>query len=562
MKRARVYDIRNGDTDYHNMLSPDGNFIFWSEEQLSGSISGEHIFFINRAEGIGLFAIATGVLRRAKLDPVTMKPVFSYLSKTYTCETGEVFRKYTIVQRASIPQQWKWRKAFRHHATANLWVKHDGNTRRLEMIQDLQQIFTDGPAWEQLDRYHVEVTNLEIPVNQSKVKLQLVSPAQNSSSIHSSDSQESVNRPIAFDDTYRKLLMAIRTRPFLLLGGVSGTGKSWTARKLAYLTCTDEALRNVSSPGNFLMVRVRPDWHEPDDLLGYEARQGGLLRYHCTDLLRFIVKAWQYLQVPFFVCLDEMNLAHIEYYFSDYLSILETARTHNGKIAYDPFITGSNVRQYDREDDTFWVQLRVESDYKLQQHFKENGIAMPSNLIVVGTLNMDETTKSLSIRLLDRAMVVEMTRPQLRSVLSAAPEKWEYSEDDKYARLLVAAPLDRVQAYNDNPSIGERIIRELEKLYAILDEPPFELSTRVTHDTLVYCFLHCEMVADMPEEWLYTCLDEIISMRIIVRISGEDEACRPLLNKLIAATKHYPVSNKRLIRMLSMLENGSHTYYW
>jgi hypothetical protein len=406
------------------------------------------------------------------------------------------------------------------------------------------------------------VDKIEVPVNYSNVKLKLVTPPKTKKRNQPPDND--VRAPgITFEQPYRKLLMAIRTKPFVLLSGVSGTGKSWTARKIAYLTCADELLRKADCPGNFEMVRVRPDWHEPDDLLGYHTTHGGM-RFHGTDLLRFMVKAWKYPHVPFFVCLDEMNLAPIEHYFSDFLSVLETGRTENGRMVYAPFISSYRVKQYSREDHTFWLQLGLEDDHEMQQHFLEKGIAMSFNLIVLGTVNMDETTRTLSTRLLDRAMVIEMKRKDLYYDLTAAAEKWEYPATFEAAELLIAPPLDRYMAYNEYPETGMRIIRQLEKLYLILDDTPFELSGRVRHDTLVYCFLHKKLAATdaLPDDWLERCLDEIICMKILVRISGDADTCRPVIERLIQETAHYPVSRQKLQRMLSLLENGGYTSYW
>src|SRR5690554_6300416 len=130
-------------------------------------------------------------------------------------------------------------------------------------------------------------------------------------------------------------------KPFLLLAGISGTGKSRFIRKQAEFYDTNKA--------NFCLVAVRPDWHEPSDLLGYTSHLSGTARYIATDVLRFMVAAWKSLKnaglelsgrndiselygtsqlldgvVPFWLCLDEMNLAPVEQYFADYLSLIET----------------------------------------------------------------------------------------------------------------------------------------------------------------------------------------------------------------------------------------------
>ncbi|MBP7868417.1 MAG: hypothetical protein KA419_21025, partial [Acidobacteria bacterium] len=127
-------------------------------------------------------------------------------------------------------------------------------------------------------------------------------------------------------------------KPFLLLAGISGSGKTRFVREQANAAAD---LYNVPRGENYCLVPVRPDWHEPSDLLGYISRIGSQgVRFVVTDLLRFIVKSWKHAahsasaegidcnepgaMCPFWLCLDEMNLAPVEQYFADYLSILET----------------------------------------------------------------------------------------------------------------------------------------------------------------------------------------------------------------------------------------------
>src|SRR5699024_521662 len=133
------------------------------------------------------------------------------------------------------------------------------------------------------------------------------------------------------------------SKPFLLLAGISGTGKTRFVREQAKAT--------GSLNDTYCLTSVRPDWHEPSDILGYISRLGrdDNAEYITTDVLQFIANAWcaiidaglelepkgnglavigdksELEQVlPYWLCLDEMNLAPVEQYFADYLSILET----------------------------------------------------------------------------------------------------------------------------------------------------------------------------------------------------------------------------------------------
>jgi hypothetical protein len=276
-----------------------------------------------------------------------------------------------------------------------------------------------------------------------------------------------------------------------------------------------------------------------------------------------MIKARKYPDVPFILCLDEMNLAQIEHYFSDFLSVLETARVHNGKIIYDPFINAEEVAHYSQGDPTFWQQLDLLENSDLQQQFLENGISMPSNLFVIGTINMDETTRTISTRVLDRAMTIELKGRLPRELLVEETEKWEYPLTYEIAEWLIGPPLDRFHACDMHPETGMHIIQLLEKLQTIMEETKFAFSRRVEHHILVYCFLHCELnKTDLPANWLYTCLEEVIAMKILVRIAGDTSVCHLLLNRLLAEMTYFPVCRKKLLRMQSVLENSGYTSYW
>lgn len=126
------------------------------------------------------------------------------------------------------------------------------------------------------------------------------------------------------------LLVAAKTKPFLILGGFSGTGKSMKVKELAYLTCPKGELQEGQEPGNYCLVSVKPNWHDSTELLGYYSNIGK--KYMVTDFIKFLVKAMKYPIVPFYVCMDEMNLAPVEEYFAEYLSVLESRKVVDGQV--------------------------------------------------------------------------------------------------------------------------------------------------------------------------------------------------------------------------------------
>ena len=176
---------------------------------------------------------------------------------------------------------------------------------------------------------------------------------------------------------------SLKTKGFVILSGLTGTGKTKIAQELAELL--------NGSKKNFLFLPVRPDWRDSKALLGYYNPLNE--KYHKTDLLEFILKAVKDYEdnwneaVPYFVLLDEMNLAHVEYYFADFLSVLESGRDEDG-------FTREPLRLHDVD--------KVKKEDKIPKE-----IYLPPNLYIIGTVNMDETTYAFSPKVLDRAFVVE-----------------------------------------------------------------------------------------------------------------------------------------------------------
>ena len=562
MKPARIYDVRNGNTDYHNLLSDNRDFIFWDEDVLKDTRLGDVVFFVNREQKEVLYTVATNTLRTGIRNKRSWLKEFEYKGKVYGAGEGDEFRMYKVRQAATIPAGWKWTKPLRRNGIADLSISGAASdTARLARMHDLKQLFPSGPALEVLEEGNLHVEAINLTVNEREIEMKLISPALSKKAVKGLKNGKT---GIEFSHPYRQLLMAVKTKPFVLLSGVSGTGKSWTARKLAYITCADAALRNARHPGNFEMIRVRPNWHDTDDLLGYLVTREGTSRYHCTDLLRFIVKACRYPHIPFFACLDEMNLAKIEHYFPDFLSILETARQADDVTAYDAFISSDDVSLYSKGDPGFWAKLGIEDDTRLQAYFLERGIVMPANLAVIGTINMDETTHTISQRVLDRTMVIEMHNVDMEYGLTSWTETWEYPDTYEAATALTTGIIKGPEVYSNNSKKGNRIISELTKLNDILKDSPFALSLRVRNDVLLYCAYNEALAANgpVPGNWLDICIDEAICMKILTRIAGDSAECGDIIEGLQAATRQYPACQQKLSRIQRQLRKTGLTSFW
>lgn len=333
--------------------------------------------------------------------------------------------------------------------------------------------------------------------------------------------------------------ISIKTKPFIILAGLSGTGKSRLVRTLAYKFDNIESDKSTPNhpPSNFQLIKVKPNWHDSAELLGYESRISGKDRFIVTEFIRFIVKAWLSPDTPFFLCLDEMNLAPVEQYFAEYLSVIETRRVNtNGIITTDSLISGSLFSKYANKaggvDPAFdiWAELEL-TDTAIQEKLKSDGLGIPSNFIVMGTVNMDETTHSFSRKVLDRAMTIEMNDINLSKGLNESHQDWSYPESSLQKELVISEKTQGGEVYSDLAVFGNEIIDYLDKINDKMEGSPFTVAYRVRDEFLLFAFNY-SLIESKPENWLNSVLDEMTLMKILPRIEGDEDRTK-LLEVLI-----------------------------
>lgn len=319
---------------------------------------------------------------------------------------------------------------------------------------------------------------------------------------------------------YRPYITAIKSKPFLLLAGISGTGKSRIVRELAR-ACWDEGSEdyNAQKPKNFQMVQVKPNWHDSSDLIGYVSRVSGKAEYVAGDFLRFVAKAWEDRETPYFLCLDEMNLAPVEQYFAEYLSVVESRKSHeDGTVTTDPI--------FEKVDEEWYFNLTASltTDENVRKQFNKDGICIPQNLIVVGTVNMDETTFSFSRKVLDRAMTIEMNDVDLHGGLTERNE-----QIGKLGKAeLIGNAVEGVYVYADNKEVCETVLTYLDTVNAVLNGTPFKVAYRTRNEFLLYVVNNLsynkdENDTELELEYVVArALDEITSMKVLSRIEGDD----------------------------------------
>lgn len=319
---------------------------------------------------------------------------------------------------------------------------------------------------------------------------------------------------------YRPYITAIKSKPFLLLAGISGTGKSRIVRELAR-ACWEEGTDEYKAqkPKNFQMVQVKPNWHDSSDLIGYVSRVSGKAEFVAGEFLKFIAKAWENTETPYFLCLDEMNLAPVEQYFAEYLSVIESRKSHeDGTVTTDPILEKS------AEDWYRVLTSELTNDDNVRNRFLEEGICIPQNFIVVGTVNMDETTFSFSRKVLDRAMTIEMNEVDLHGGLTKRHESIGKLSNAE----LVGSAVEGVDVYNDYTDVCDIALGYLQKINDVLEGTPFKVAYRTRNEFLLYVvnnlpYCKDENGNDLEQGYVIArALDEITSMKVLSRIEGDD----------------------------------------
>ena len=296
-------------------------------------------------------------------------------------------------------------------------------------------------------------------------------------------------------------LHAVDGKRFILLAGLSGTGKTSMAKAYAQAYCDQLGL---SVATHYEQVSVWPDWTDPSGLLGYVNPLADPPSFHETPALKLLLAAHKNPAEPYFLCLDEMNLARVEHYFAPFLTAMEgrggRLALHGGDEAVDQVPAS---------------------------------IPWPSNLFVIGTVNMDETTHPFSDKVLDRAFTFEFWNADI--------ELW--------ARLNAA----------DVPSdIRDPVMRGLTKLYAALEPARRHFGYRTCSEVMGFCGVpHGLPIAEA--------LDAAVLAKVLPKIRGEDstELRKALADaSQVCKDEQLEVAGKKLDAMSAALSMHGVVRFW
>jgi len=258
-------------------------------------------------------------------------------------------------------------------------------------------------------------------------------------------------------------LTLLRTKDLIILAGDSGSGKTNLVKSFA-----------KAVGGKSIIIPVKPNWTSSEDLLGYYNPLEK--KYLATPFLEALIEAQQNPEIPYFICLDEMNLARVEYYFADFLSLLETrddepeislyAESESAHVLSElkavVDVIQSTKDKYSEhgvvnfiellKDEQLNSQLRLafgfsDKDSLIKYHSEirrmlsavmtmPSSIKMPANVHIIGAINIDETTHYLSPKILDRAHIIRFESPLLSDWNEILEEVVDYGFDDVSKPLI------------------------------------------------------------------------------------------------------------------------------
>ena len=346
----------------------------------------------------------------------------------------------------------------------------------------------------------------------------------------------------------------ILPKPFLLLAGISGTGKTRFVR--------EQAKTSGQFNETYCLTSVRPDWHEPSDLLGYISRltKDGQAEYITTDVLQFIAKAWRGIAdsgltieaqdlagqgetlvvsgdrdtlshvLPYWLCLDEMNLAPVEQYFADYLSVLETREwcwegeqfTYTCDALLKPATIHSVADINKLRNDLGFGKPEYDQLWSL---ISEYGLSIPFNLMVAGTVNMDETTHGFSRKVIDRALSFDFGE--------FFPNNYDEFFSPMSCNKRLSYPIWSQAKKEDLASTfdtdGTQTVAFLTAINTVLKNTPFELAYRALNELLL------AVVSSQPQDelTLKAVWDDFMMCKVLPRIEGDSDKLTTADRKLV-----------------------------
>lgn len=329
-------------------------------------------------------------------------------------------------------------------------------------------------------------------------------------------------------------ITAIRTKPFVILAGVSGTGKTKLPTVVGELTGAE-----------VLVAPVKPDWTDSADLLGYQKIDGGFVP---GTLLQFAKGAMDDPDRQYIFVLDEMNIARVEYYLAEVLSRIESFKElDDGTRASAPLLSGVNA-------ESEWME-----------------VVLPDNLAIVGSVNMDETTFGFSKKVLDRAFSLEFSSIDLTRIAQRQPVQHALSWPAQAWRRGAISLADDPRA--GTPGVVE-LIDLLSRINKNLEVCQLQFGYRLRDEVVLFCLNARDYVSSFRTRTgvPISALDVALTTKVLPRVQGGGPQLSQLLESLSSFASNdgqdavgdsdLPMFFARCEMMRSRLELTGFTSFW
>ncbi|WP_159468060.1 MrcB family domain-containing protein [Dyadobacter sp. 3J3] len=341
-----------------------------------------------------------------------------------------------------------------------------------------------------------------------------------------------------------RFIASLLTKPFVILTGLSGSGKTKLAQAFSKWICESE--------DQICIVAVGSDWTNRDSLLGYpNALESNTYVLPDNGVLDLIISAIDDPNKPYFLILDEMNLSHVERYFADFLSVMESDES---------------------------ILLRPEHSNKTER--VPSKIRLPKNLFIIGTVNIDETTYMFSPKVLDRASVIEfrVNLEEMEFFLNVGSNldlEIISSVGSNMAESFLSIARDKSLLISNKDLVNEALLKFFKELKLVGAEFGYRSASEILRLATI--------INKIEPEWTTNeIIDCAVVQKLLPKVHGSRRKLEPVLKALgkiclmemdkvdeyisqdnfdYSAISHYPLTFEKISRMYkSLMENGFTSY--
>ncbi|BDS05059.1 hypothetical protein NT6N_00990 [Oceaniferula spumae] len=516
-KSVMIYEIKGkdlsalGQRNYQRLLSSDKDFFYWNKLKFSKLKIGDAVFVVNKTGREILHAEldATGI--PTEYSSNENKTTFNDSDQVY--EVGgewDSFVRMKVLKAVATPPDWSWKSL---GSSQNTYLLGDhvsvkskkNNILRARQLRDLPDM--SQPSKELLKRCIMELEGMATDSLPTAPKLSTPRPSKDMlDSQFVKDASEAIRKSglVYPDGLLQRFICSLLAKPFAILTGTSGTGKTIIAQSFAKWLVGED---------HYALVAVGADWTDNRQIVGhYNPFEE---QFTSTRALELLLRASANPTQPHFLILDEMNLSQVERYFADFLSAMES------KGAISLHNNGNEI-------------------VNAHGSLVEERITIPRNLFVIGTVNIDETTHMFSPKVLDRANVIEfsMVSYDLSRFLKTQGEKptpLSTTTEDIAIRFLNTQTAINTGKISNVSSEDTKVIHKvILETFKLLEGSGMEFGFRVPSEVMRYC--EASYILNPLEKWkTHKVCDEQILQKILPKLHGS----RRKIERILVALASY-----------------------